>query len=453
MGSARGRRTVRVLGLALAIATCACAQFPVNPPLARWEPGRPQIASPNRRDDLLVLLAFSGGGTRAAAFAYGILEELRDTQVWIGGRSTRLLDEIDFVSGVSGGSFVAAYYGLHGDGIFRDFGERFLHRNVQRDLLLALLDPVNWVRLLSPLFSRSDLAAEYYDRRIFEGATFADLTRGPGIEVVINATDMERGSRFSFRQAELDYLCADLAPIPIARAVAASAALPGPLTPVILHSYAGTCGFEPPAWIAETLETRLGSRRRLRQAEILNSYLDPDRRFVSLLDGGIADNLGLRFSFERTVEEGGFHALFDRAGLADTRQILVIVVNAETERELATRGSGLIAAGITTLLRTVSGIQIRTSNFETIELVRTSFENWARELSKRGKHPVEFSLSDLSFENHPDPGERAYLRNLPTSFALRDEAVDRLRAAGRALLRGSPQLRDALVRIAQLPPR
>ena len=454
MSRARPRLRARArlsLALSLSISLWACARFPVNPPLERWSPERPTLTSPHRRDDLLFLLAFSGGGTRAAAFAYGVLEELRDTQVAIGGRPRPLLDEIDFVSGVSGGSFVAAYYGLHGDGIFRDFEARFLRRNVQRDLVLALLNPVNWVRLASPLFARSDLAAEYYDRRIFDGATFADLARGPGVEVVINATDLVRGNRFSFRQSELDYLCADLAPIHLARAVAASSAIPGLLTPVLLRSYAGTCGFEPPAWIAQTLETREGSRRRLRQAEVLSSYLDPSRRFVHLLDGGIADNLGVRFSFEQTVEQGGFYEMLERAGLTNTRQILMVVVNAETEPELPARESGILVAGLATLLRTVSGIQIRTANFETIELVRTSFEEWARDLSSRRGHPVQFRLADLSFDALPDPAERAYLRNLPTSLALDGEAVDRLRAAGRKLVRTSAVVRDAIAQMAELP--
>ncbi|HSJ99397.1 MAG TPA: patatin-like phospholipase family protein, partial [Myxococcota bacterium] len=362
----------------LTLSLCGCARFPVNPPLERWNPDAVRIAPvPHRRDDLLVLVAFSGGGTRAAAFAYGVLEELRDTVVPIGGRERRVLDELDFVSGVSGGSFPAAWYGLHGDGIFVDFEERFLRRDVQRDLVLRLLNPLHWVRLASPLFARSDLAAEYYDRELFAGATFADLAKGPKVEVVINATDMVRGSRFSFRQVELDYLCADLAPIPIARAVAASAAFPGPLTPILLRSYAGTCGFEPPAWIAETLEARGPSRRRLRQAQVLQSYLDAKRRWVFLLDGGISDNLGLRFSFERSIEEGGFLRVLERGGLGRPRQIVMIVVNAETEKEFREEEGGLIATGLATLVGAVSGIQIRSFNFETIELVRTSFQQWS----------------------------------------------------------------------------
>ena len=99
----------------------------------------------------------------------------------------------------------------------------------------------------------------------------------------------------------------------------------------------------------------------------------------------------------------------------------------------------------------MTGIQTRTSNFETIELLRSSFEGWARELSERRNEPVEFRLVDLYFDALTDPAERAYLRNLPTSLALDDEAVDRLRRAGRELLRSSPDLRDALAGMAKLP--
>lgn len=446
-------RAAGLLACALWLAGCA-ARFPVNPPLERWTPHEFPVASgAQRRDDLLLIVAFSGGGTRAAAFAYGVLEELRDTTAPIGGSERRLLDELDFVSGVSGGSFPAAWYGLHGDGIFDDFEERFLRRDVQRELVLTMLNPLNWFRLGSPFFARSDLAAEYYDRELFDGATFADLAEGPGVEVVINATDVVHGNRFSFRQQELDYLCADLAPIPIARAVAASAAFPGPLTPILLRSYAGTCGFEPPAWIAQTLADPGASRRRRRQAELLDAYLDPKRRWVFLLDGGISDNLGVRFTFERTVEEGGLQEILEHGRIAPPRQILMIVVNAETEHELREADDGLISMGLATLLGTISGIQIRSFNFETIELVRTSFEQWAGEVAAETGEPIQFRLVDLYFDQLADPAERAFLRTLPTSFRLSDDAVGRLRAAARELLRDSPEFQEALAEMRRLPPQ
>lgn len=51
-------------------------------------------------------------GGPAAWNAYGVLEELRDTTVMAHGRGRRLLDEINVITSVSGGSFTVAYYGV-----------------------------------------------------------------------------------------------------------------------------------------------------------------------------------------------------------------------------------------------------------------------------------------------------------------------------------------------------
>jgi hypothetical protein len=55
---------------------------------------------------------------------------------------------------------------------------------------------------------------------------------------------------------------------------------------------------------------------------------------------------------------------------------------------------------------------------------------------------VEFSVIEVSFERVADPALREYLQNLPTSFALSDEAVDRVRAAAAEVLRESPAFRS-----------
>jgi NTE family protein len=94
--------------------------------------------------DITLTLAFSGGGTRAAALSYGVLEELRDTTVIIDGQPRRLLDEIDSISSVSGGSFTSAYYGLYGERTFEDYKDEFLTRDVEHELFLGLLNPLRW---------------------------------------------------------------------------------------------------------------------------------------------------------------------------------------------------------------------------------------------------------------------------------------------------------------------
>ena len=212
-----------LLGAALATGCSHFGHYPVNAPLEKYTPGYGYITQnmgqAGNSEDLMLILSFSGGGTRAAAFSYGVLEGLRATEVPIGGKKRRLLDEVDVISGVSGGSFTAAYYGLYGDRIFEDYESRFLKKNVQGDILTAMfLNPVNWFRLSSPVFDRSDLAAEYYDENVFDRKTFGDILERKGPLILINATDMSMGSRFVFHQRYFNAICSDLSKFPVARA-------------------------------------------------------------------------------------------------------------------------------------------------------------------------------------------------------------------------------------------
>jgi NTE family protein len=128
------------------LALGSCAHQPWNPPLAAADPGHGyrywNLPHPNNSDEVFVCLTFSGGGGRAAALSYGVLEQLRDTQIMVDGQSRRLLDELDVISAVSGGSFTAAYYAVHGDDIFSTYEDRFLHRNFQRKIILSALNPL-----------------------------------------------------------------------------------------------------------------------------------------------------------------------------------------------------------------------------------------------------------------------------------------------------------------------
>jgi len=110
-----------------------------NEPVEQLPGGEQRFSQQHPAGDTLLLLAFSGGGTRAAALSYGVLEELRDAHYQADGRKIRLLDEVDKISSVSGGSFTSAYYGLFGDQIFEDFKDVFLYKNVQGDLESLIL--------------------------------------------------------------------------------------------------------------------------------------------------------------------------------------------------------------------------------------------------------------------------------------------------------------------------
>lgn len=231
------------LAVVLLLQGCfGCAHYPRNTELQAFKENTGyRFSNLNGSDDannLFVLLTFSGGGTRAAAFSYGILEHLASTQILVGEEPQPLLDEVDVISSVSGGSFTAAYYGLFGNDLFRDFKEKFLYKNIQRALLLRLLYPVNWLRSASPYFDRIDMAAAYYDKQVFNRKTYADLIQeGRRPFIIINATDMGLGSRFEFTQDQFDGLYSDLSSFRVARAVAASSAFPGLLSPLRVINY------------------------------------------------------------------------------------------------------------------------------------------------------------------------------------------------------------------------
>ena len=273
------------------------------------------IAEQRPTDDVMLLLAFSGGGTRAAALSYGVLQELRDTPTARG----RLLDEVDAITSVSGGSFTSAYYALHGDGIFDDFEQRMLRNDLQGGLIRSVLNPLNWFRLIGTFFDRSELAVDLYDRNVFDGATFEDLIAAKGPLVQINATDLEAGSPFTFYQPQFDFLCSDLSSFSISRAVTASSAVPAAFSPLVLRNYAGSCGFEKPAWLESALADPKGNPRRFRSATLLSEYLDASARpYVHLLDGGISDNIGLRIPLQNVILSGGLLARAKQEELGDS---------------------------------------------------------------------------------------------------------------------------------------
>src|SRR5216110_2142321 len=194
-----------LLMLALLLLLGGCATRPINPPITQADPStgyRFEVRQAEvKNKDNLVVLAFSGGGTRAAAFSYGVLEFLRRTQI-VGpkGNTGSLLDEVHVITGVSGGSFTALAYGLYGDNLFDDYEQRFLKRNVQGEIIARALNPINWGDLSSTAWGRSELAAQLYDEILFNGATYGDLDRGDGPYILASATDISSGGRVVFNQ-------------------------------------------------------------------------------------------------------------------------------------------------------------------------------------------------------------------------------------------------------------
>ena len=296
--------------LMLVLALSACAHYPRNAALSSFDRSagyRFSNLAPlaNNSDDLFVILTFSGGGTRAMAMAYGVMEKLKETGISWHGSERSLLDEVDIISSVSGGSITAAYYGLYGDRLFQDFSERILYRNIKEDLLKEALSLRGLFHIFSSDFSRTDLTDEYYDREFFYGATFGDMRKARPF-ILINATDMIQGMRFEFSQDQFDLLCGDLSKLHVSRAVTASTSFPVIFAPMRVDNHAGECGYQPPEWLIRDYKEKDMNTGLYDQSRMLMTYLDSQRRpSIKLVDGGVSDAMlcAARFthSFEGTA--------------------------------------------------------------------------------------------------------------------------------------------------------
>lgn len=464
-----GLSSQRILMDALLLAfsfTAGCAHYPVNPPIREVRPDAGYRAScmrfPERSEDLLLYLTFSGGGMRAAALSYGVLEELRKTDIVLDGRKRRLLDEVDGISSVSGGSFTAGYYGLFGDRIFDDFESKFLKKNIQRNLILrTLFNVVDWVRLFSAAFARSDLVAEYYDKHIFEGGTFGGMVARKGPFIIINATEMTHGIRFGFTQETFDIICSDLSGFSVARAVAASSAIPMALTPITLRNYAGTCGFKPPEGFEKGLEGRHILERQFHLFNDISPFLDSEKKpYIHLLDGGVGDNLGLKAVLDRIITRGSVWETIKGTPLEKVRKVVFIVVNAETKPDPEWDKTERVPTfGV--MLASYSSIAIDRDNEETLALLRESVGFWANEIrAQRCKGEavstlpgacgdIQFYVVEVKFDALKDKTERMHFKRLPTALKLSPEEVDKTRDAAHRILAESGEFQRLLLDLKQ----
>ncbi len=442
------------------VVTVGCVHYPVNQPLKQVDSQSGyrvrNMGTPGKPEDMLFFLTFSGGGTRAAALSYGVLEELRKTEVTIDGKKRRLLDEVDGISAVSGGSFTAGYYGLFGDRIFEDFESKFLKKNIQGALLLGVLNPVNWVKLFSGMFGRSDLSAEYYDKHIFEGKTFGDIAARKGPMIIINVTDMSYGTRIGFTQEAFDLICSDVSSFPVARAAAASSAVPMVLTPITLRNYAGTCGYKMPERFEEMLKSRAVSERQFYLVNNVSAYLDSEKKpYIHLVDGGVADNLGLRAILDRVLLQGSVWESIKGTPREKVQKFVLMVVNAETEPDKKwDKIKNIPPFGA--MFSAYSSIAIERYNQETLALLKESVKSWADEIkTERCKGQVASSepgscgdieayVIEVKFDALRDETERMYFKRFPTSFKLAPEKVDQLREVAHRILVESEEFQRLL---------
>jgi NTE family protein len=371
-------------------------------------------------DDLLFLLSLSGGGMRASTMAYGVLEQLAADSVDRDGHRSRLLDEVDVISAVSGGAVPAAYYVLYGDRLFEDFTERFLVRDITATLSRRILwSPSGWLRLGSREYSRGDAYAEFFDRELFHGATFADLdTRGNRPFLIINSTEVGLAARFEFTQDNFDGICGDLSRFPIARAVAASSLVPALLTPITVRNYASACDH------GESITST---------AKSANAWLP----WLHLVDGALSDNLGARAMLD-ALADGDDHMQLRHASTSKpVRRIVYLSVNAGDAKSMWV-GQHRQSPPALQMLRLMGTVPVDRYTAESKLRLRAALEAEARELHAE-LHYIEIEIDSLRAEP-----EFAALVELPTSFDLQPDAMRALHRASRRLLAQSPEYQRLL---------
>ena len=414
-------KALSILVLGIAGLLSGCATRPVNPPVTKTNPdGGYRFETRHRKavdQENLVILAFSGGGTRAAAFSYGVLEFLRRAEmVMPNGQKVRMLDEIDVITGVSGGSFTALSYALYGDKLFDEYEKRFLKRNVQGEIVSRVLSPTYWPSLASTAWGRSELAANLYDEILFNNATFGDLDKGQGPMVLVAATDI---------------------------------------------NYGGTCGWTDPDWLKNFADPKNPSRpaaRMMRTVAADHAFADgANRPYLHLVDGGVSDNVGMRNVLDALE---ALEALYDSGiptPLDNARRIIIFMVNSMSSPKTHWDESESPPGTVDILLK-AAGTPIDHYSYEALELLKDTAARWrtARliknsaamkankdsEVTAAIRAPMaDIYTIDVSFQALDDQTERDYLNELPTSFVLGDEAVDRLRAAAGNIIVKAPDFK------------
>jgi NTE family protein len=378
-----------------------CPHWPENEPLSR--PLRPSqgyrfenlslgIANTN---SVVVCLSLSGGGTRAGAMAYGVLKTLIETPIAAGTRT--LADEIDIISASSGGAFAAAYYGAFGPQAFlREFPERVLEQDLgMGSFWRAALCPYNLIRICSPWFNRSDLAAELYADEIYGPYTYAHLSFRGRPFVVLNATDLQAGTRFEFTQDQFDGLGSSLGCISLARAVAASAAFPFLLTPVAFRDH-----------------TEAESYRHL-------------------VDGGVVDNMGLGYLLDSS-ERGALHDLI-QTGEVETLVFVVVNARNRASEEMTVSPQAPGAASVLSY-----GLSAAIDRRDEDQVRRLAQLCQREQLPDGGASPRVYFIQ-IALEDVADPRLRERLLAVETTFGLEPEVVGELVDAAARLTRLHPE--------------
>jgi NTE family protein len=447
------RLTAALLVAAWSLCGCATAVYNQvsNGPWTRET--KPNMGAPSDvMGENSIVVMFSGGGLRAAAFAHGVLTALESEKTPEGD----LLDDVAIMSSVSGSSLTSAYYGLYGREGLRRFREAVLLPGFEGGLRLSLLSPTNLVRIMhGGLNSREDFG-DVLDREVFHGATFADLYRRPRPSIRIHATDLYHRVPFPFVPPLFAVLCSDLSRYSVADAVAATMAVPLVFAPVVVRSFPDNC--PPLPTEVESLHRKAQSSSNLGAiSRAIDAYRDGHVHYIKLADGGLTDNYGVSLLTNARIIYGSQYAPMTAPDAVRIRRLLVIVVDASRgpsgdwiDHEEGPVGLDLALSATDAAVD--SAARLAADAFDgMIEQWRDSVIAFrcglTREEIARLGGPAEwncrdvtFTLAHLSVQGLPSP-LRERIEAIPTRLSLTQEQIDATIEGARAGTRDLPQLR------------
>jgi NTE family protein len=429
---------MRGLVLVLSLVLSACATAPVAPINAPLGGLRADVEGRAPTGNDLIVLALSGGGARAASFHLGVLQQLRATP----GRDGRPLSEhIAFITSVSGGSVLAAYYALHGDAGLDTFDAAYLARDWR---VRSPASPLGAAGALRGGANGSRRLRDWLAANVYGDAAMGDMGAGP--RVILNATDLYNSTPFAFTQFFFDGLCSDVRQARVADAVAASMAVPVVFRPVLVESYAARCA-GPPEWAARVAADRTAPENARQTARAFQNYrgdTNAGQRYLHLSDGGVADNLGL-LSLQ-VMRAAGPPAPLNAAEALQARRVLFLVVNAEYIRPRTFQQNGTDAIGAFEMMYAPVDAATDVAKRASLDAWRAglpAYERALREwrchspLNSRGTtwdcSDISLSMDVISFRDMT-PAEYEALYDTETNVSLPRETVDALVAAGRGVV-------------------
>jgi len=427
-------------------------------------------------DRPLILVAISGGGSRAAALGWAVLRELSTFHYMTNGQSRSLIDDVGVVSSVSGGSVIAADFALYGQTGLDSFAPDFLVPDNMLTLILKTLNPLNWAKQSIEGTSRIDTVEAIFDKQLFKEKTFAELNQPGKPYLILNATDMASGEVFAFTPARFDDICSDLDREPISAGVGASSAVPVVLSPVPLQDFSVTnCRNLPaPPWIAHKLNgtyapyINLDEFKLARYANDLrhgtNSFRTID--YIYLLDGGLGDNLAIhglletisspyaaRVVDDRDLASSGKSTILDAINSGKIKKVVVIVINARADPANDIYQSDS-RPGIVGMTESVISVPIDS----TTSSVNAQMETLLAALNGAGAggagNPLFRGLYvygiqiDFDQLRASDPGQRALreeARNIPTLWSISKDNLDVIKQVGPLLLHNHPCFQSLLI--------